>query len=111
MRISRQNNGRDREEDGLRTARPTALSVMVTGCRSIVGTCSSSPTPALASRATADRICCPMRGIDAGAGSPPTRIRRRKVQALRRQLKEGKYDIDSRLGAILDRILENLTTI
>jgi len=33
---------------------------------------------------------------------------RGKVLAVRRQLREGKYDIDSRLAAVLDRILEDL---
>jgi len=33
---------------------------------------------------------------------------RSKVSAVRRQLREGNYDIDSRLAAILDRILEDL---
>jgi hypothetical protein len=37
------------------------------------------------------------------------RTRRRKVQAVRRQLKRGKYDTNSRLTAILDRILEDLS--
>jgi hypothetical protein len=30
------------------------------------------------------------------------------VAAIRRQLKQGKYDTDSRLAVILDRILEDL---
>lgn len=33
---------------------------------------------------------------------------RGKVLAVRRQLREGKYDIDSRLAAVFDRILEDL---
>ncbi len=31
-----------------------------------------------------------------------------KVQAVRRQIRQGKYDIDSRLAAIIDRIIEDL---
>ena len=38
----------------------------------------------------------------------PARLRRRRVLAVRRQLKHGKYDLDSRLAAVLDRILEDL---
>jgi hypothetical protein len=33
---------------------------------------------------------------------------RGKVSAVRRQLRQGKYDIDSRLAAVIDRILEDL---
>jgi len=35
----------------------------------------------------------------------PVRIRRRRVLAVRRQLKQGRYDTASRLAVILDRIL------
>jgi len=31
-----------------------------------------------------------------------------RVRAVRRQLRHGEYDIDSRLAAIIDRILEDL---
>lgn len=40
----------------------------------------------------------------------PGRIRRKKVQAVRRQLKLGRYAIDSRLTAILDNLLDDLLT-
>ncbi len=40
----------------------------------------------------------------------PARIRRARVVAVRRQLKQGRYDTDSRLILILDRILEDLNT-
>jgi hypothetical protein len=38
----------------------------------------------------------------------PAKIRHKKVVAVRRQLRQEKYDIDSRLPAILDRVLEDL---
>jgi hypothetical protein len=38
----------------------------------------------------------------------PARIRHRKVSAVRRQLRQGRYDINSRLTAILDHVLEDL---
>ena len=36
------------------------------------------------------------------------RIRMKKVRTIRRQLVEGRYDMDKRLDAILDRLLETL---
>jgi|GEM_PF-6110422 len=36
--------------------------------------------------------------------------RNRKVQAIRKRLKLGRYDIDSRLSAILDKLLDDLLT-
>lgn len=36
--------------------------------------------------------------------------RNRKVQAIRRRLKLGRYDINSRLDAILDKLLDDLLT-
>jgi hypothetical protein len=36
-------------------------------------------------------------------------IRRGKVMTLRRRLDEGSYDLDDRLDAVLDRVLEDLT--
>jgi hypothetical protein len=38
----------------------------------------------------------------------PARIRRRKVRGVRRRLKQGRYDIDTRLAVVLDKILEDL---
>jgi hypothetical protein len=40
----------------------------------------------------------------------PTDIRIEKVLEIRRQLAEGKYDINKRLNGALDKILENLVT-
>ena len=40
----------------------------------------------------------------------PARIRGKRVRAVRRQLKQGRYDIDSRLAVILGRMLEDLAT-
>ncbi len=40
----------------------------------------------------------------------PARLRRRKVSAVRRQLRQGRYDINFRLTAILDYVLEDLST-
>lgn len=39
---------------------------------------------------------------------PPPRYRRKKILAIRQQLREGKYDIDRRLNVVLDRLLEEL---
>lgn len=36
------------------------------------------------------------------------KLRRRKVKALRRQIKEGSYDVDWRLATILDKMVEDL---
>ncbi len=38
----------------------------------------------------------------------PDRTRRKRVWAVRRQLKQGRYDIDSRLAAVLDRVFEDV---
>ena len=38
----------------------------------------------------------------------PERMRRKRVWVVRRQLKQGRYDIDSRLAAVLDRVLEDV---
>ena len=38
----------------------------------------------------------------------PERTRRKRVWAVRRQLKQGRYDVDSRLAAVLDRVLEEV---
>jgi hypothetical protein len=37
-------------------------------------------------------------------------VRKEKVLDVRRQLTEGKYDLNERLDAAIDRVLENLTT-
>jgi len=39
----------------------------------------------------------------------PPNVRKEKVLAVRQRLAEGKYDISGRLGAILDRILKDLS--
>jgi hypothetical protein len=36
------------------------------------------------------------------------RSRRKRVWAVRRQLKQGRYDIDSRLAAVLGRVFEDV---
>lgn len=38
------------------------------------------------------------------------RVRRKKILEIRQQLIEGRYDIDKRLNAVLDRLLEELAT-
>lgn len=38
----------------------------------------------------------------------PGRTRRKRVWAVRRQLRQGRYDIDSRLAAVLDRVFEDV---
>ena len=38
----------------------------------------------------------------------PDRSRRKRVWAVRRQLKQGRYDIDSRLAAVLNRVSEDV---
>jgi hypothetical protein len=37
-------------------------------------------------------------------------VRRRKVLDVRRQLTQGRYDLDGRLDIAVDRVLEELTT-
>jgi hypothetical protein len=44
------------------------------------------------------------------SGKSRTRIRRRKVQAIRRQIKDGAYRVDWRLATILDKMFEDLVT-
>lgn len=44
----------------------------------------------------------------AGAGPRWARTRRRKVQAIRRQIEQGTYDVNARLAAILNQIVEGL---
>jgi hypothetical protein len=39
----------------------------------------------------------------------PERMRRKRVWVVRRQLQQGRYDIDSRLAAVLDRVLEDVS--
>ena len=39
-----------------------------------------------------------------------SRVRKDKVLAVQQQLAEGRYDLDERLDAVLDRILEDVTT-
>jgi len=41
--------------------------------------------------------------------SMPRDVRKGKVLAIRQQLAKGKYDINKRLNAVLDKILKNLT--
>ena len=38
----------------------------------------------------------------------PDRSRRKRVWAVRRQLKQGRYDINFRLAAVLDRVFEDV---
>lgn len=38
----------------------------------------------------------------------PARSRRKRVGAVRRQLRQGRYDIDSRLAAVFDRVFEDV---
>jgi hypothetical protein len=38
----------------------------------------------------------------------PDRSRRKRVWVVRRQLKQGRYDIDSRLAAVFDRVFEDV---
>lgn len=38
----------------------------------------------------------------------PDRSRRKRVWAVRRQLKRGRYDINSRLAAVFDRVFEDV---
>jgi hypothetical protein len=39
-----------------------------------------------------------------------SRVRKDKVLAVQQQLAEGRYDLDDHLDAVLDRILEDVTT-
>jgi len=40
-----------------------------------------------------------------------SRVRKDKVLAVQQQLAKGRYDLDERLDAVLDRLLEDVTTI
>ena len=48
------------------------------------------------------------KGVSARSGRVATGRRRRRLQVIRRQIKEGTYDADARLAAILDRVYEDL---
>lgn len=51
---------------------------------------------------------CRLGGISAGTDRVGTRSRRSRLQVIRRQIKEGVYDVDARLAAVLDRVFEDL---
>lgn len=42
------------------------------------------------------------------SGGSKGKVRRRKIQALRRRIKEGTYDLDWRLATILDKMVEDI---
>ena len=51
----------------------------------------------------------PCRQDDTGAVVLDEKVRLRKVHSIRRQLREGRYDVLGRLDAVADRLLEVLT--
>ncbi len=51
---------------------------------------------------------CRLGGVSAGSGRFATGSRRGRLQVIRRQIKEGVYDVDARLAAVLDRVFEDL---
>lgn len=69
-------------------------------------------TDFLPQHAVAGDACKRVRSINAPARGQPEEncYRNRKVQAIRRRLGQGRYDIDSRLSAILDKLLDDLLT-
>jgi len=46
--------------------------------------------------------------VTAGPGRCATSGRQRRLQAIRRRIKEGTYDVDARLAVILDRVFDDL---
>ncbi len=51
---------------------------------------------------------CRLGGVSAGSGRFATEMGRRRLQMIRRQIREGVYDVDARLAVILDRVFEDL---
>jgi anti-sigma28 factor (negative regulator of flagellin synthesis) len=49
-------------------------------------------------------------GLMKRIGSPSSEMRKEKVRGIRRQLAEGKYDIDKRLNIAFDKLFEDLIT-
>ena len=46
--------------------------------------------------------------VTAGSDCGATSGRRRRLQTIRRRIKEGTYDVDARLAVILDRVFDDL---
>ncbi len=57
---------------------------------------------------TRDRDSRPFENRMAVLRQSAAKLRRRKVQALRQQIKDGSYDVDWRLATILDKMVEEL---
>jgi hypothetical protein len=50
------------------------------------------------------------RGVATDSRESRAGVRRRKVQTVRRQIKQGSYDVEIRLASILDKIFDDLIT-
>jgi anti-sigma28 factor (negative regulator of flagellin synthesis) len=74
--------------------------------RAAAGTSSCPP----ARRPAAGQVGCQKRGASAGSGQRSAGVRRRRVQAIRRQIRQGSYEVNTRMARILDRVLEDLVT-
>jgi len=55
-------------------------------------------------------VRCTMADVTVQSNKPRGRLSRTRVRTIRRQLKQGRYDIDSRIAAMLDRLLADLIT-
>ena len=60
-------------------------------------------------RSTKSIMRSPYRRDDTGIAVLDEKVRLRKVREIRRQLREGRYDVLGRLDAVADRLLEVLT--
>jgi hypothetical protein len=75
-------------------------------CRAAAGASSCPPVR----RPAVGRVGCQKRAASAGSGRRSAGVRRRRVQAIRRQIRQGSYEVNTRMARILDRMLEDLVT-
>lgn len=108
MRFSGQRKKRVTNGGCANTMRSADLSAFGTG-RYRVATL-SGPSSAMACSLVGGKVCCQAGDAGVRPVEPLGRIRRAKVRAIRGQLRLGKYNVDSRLAAILDRLLDDLVT-
>jgi anti-sigma28 factor (negative regulator of flagellin synthesis) len=77
------------------------------GCRVAESADSSS---AVVDRDEDRHACSGMRDATVQPGKSLAQVRQPRVCAIRHQLQQGTYDVDSRLTAVLDRVLRDLAT-
>jgi hypothetical protein len=54
-------------------------------------------------------VLCTMADVTARSNRPRGRLSRTRMRTIRRQIKQRRYDLNSRIAAILDRLLADLT--